>query len=284
VTSAAAILSLALAIGTCMSAFRLIDALLLRPLPVAEPERLYVLSREGFGFNGKPNSWDTWAYPAFQQMRAAVKDQAALIAITAADRTDLTYGSDQETERAYVQNVSGWMFGSFGLRPALGRLLTESDDLKPSAHPFAVLSHDYWTRRFGKDPTVIGRTFQMGTNLYQIVGVAEERFTATEPGAVTDIFIPTMMRAAVLRSDANWFRTWVRMNPGAAVEPARQRLDAASQVFERERAKGFLGMPKAKMDRVLNQKLLCEPATAGVSRKITAALYSLSPCLWHSCC
>src|SRR5271154_5862205 len=74
VTSAAAILSLGLAIGSCTSAFRLIDAVLLRPLPVAHPERLYSLVREGIGFDGKMQAYDGWAYPAFQLMRAAAKD------------------------------------------------------------------------------------------------------------------------------------------------------------------------------------------------------------------
>src|SRR5437762_338485 len=91
VTSAAAVLSLALAIGACTSAFRLIDALLLRPLPVAEPNRLYSLSRQGIGFDGKFQTFDGWAYPAFQRMRAAVKDSAELLAISYALRVDLTY-------------------------------------------------------------------------------------------------------------------------------------------------------------------------------------------------
>src|SRR5713101_4087541 len=99
VTSASAILSLALAIGACTSAFRLIDALLLRPLPVAEPERLYALSRQGIGFDGKFQTFDGWAYPAFQRMRDAVKDQAELLAISYAMRMDLTYKSDQEMEK-----------------------------------------------------------------------------------------------------------------------------------------------------------------------------------------
>ena len=73
VTSAAAVLSLALAIGACTSAFRLMDALLWRPLPVAHPERLYVLSRRGMGFDNKPGEWDSWAFPNFQLMRAAAK-------------------------------------------------------------------------------------------------------------------------------------------------------------------------------------------------------------------
>src|SRR5438552_3119876 len=98
-TSAAAILSLGLAIGSCTSAFRLIDALLLRPLPVAHPEQLYALTRHGIDFDGKPATYDAWAYPAFRLMRAAVKDQAELIAISYPLRVDLTYQSDQEMEK-----------------------------------------------------------------------------------------------------------------------------------------------------------------------------------------
>ncbi len=265
VTSAAAVLSLALAIGACTSAFRLIDALLLRPLPVAEPERLYSLSRQGIGFDGRPQTFDGWAYPDFQLMRAAVKDQAELMAISYAEPMDLTYKSDQEMEKAHLQYVSGWMFGSFGLRPALGRLLTENDDLKPGAHPYAVLSHDYWTRRFAKDPRVIGRTFRMGNDLYEIIGVAGEPFTGTEPGIVTDIFVPTMMHPAVTRSDSTWHRTLARLKPGVAVEPVRAKLHATSRAFEEERAKGFTGMTRQSINRFINQTLLLEPAAAGIS-------------------
>src|ERR1700738_3169000 len=117
VTSAAAILSLALAIGACTAAFRLIDALLLRPLPVAHPERLYVLSREGMGFDNKPGSWDSWAYPDFQLMRAAAKGQAELFALSYADRSDITYKTDDEMEKATLQYVSGGMFPTFGIEP-----------------------------------------------------------------------------------------------------------------------------------------------------------------------
>src|SRR5277367_3739077 len=82
VTSIAAILSLALAIGACTSAFRLIDALLWRPLPIDHPERLYALSRQGIGFTGKIESYNSWAYPDFQLMRTAVTGHAELIAIS----------------------------------------------------------------------------------------------------------------------------------------------------------------------------------------------------------
>src|SRR5471030_29002 len=265
VTSVAAILSLGLGIGACTSAFRLIDAMLLRPLPVAEPERLYALCREGIDFDGQVRRGYAWAYPAFRLMRDAVKDQAELLAISYAERMDVTYKSDQEMEKAYLQYVSGWMFGSFGLRPALGRLFTENDDLKPGAHPYAVLSYDYWTRRFGQDSKVVGRTFRMGDRLYEIAGVGPERFTGTETGTVTDIFVPTMMHAGAVRDDWTWHRTLARLKPGVAVEPVRARLHVTSRAFEEERAKGFTGMTRQSIDRFLSQTLLLEPAAAGAS-------------------
>ncbi|MGC9997438.1 MAG: ABC transporter permease [Terriglobia bacterium] len=264
-TSAAAILSLALGIGACTGAFRLIDALLLRPLPVSDPGQLYALARQYVGPDGKPQTYDGWAYPAFRLMRAAVKDRAELMAISYSDRTDVTYGSDAEFEKAYRQYISGWMFSSFGLLPAAGRLFTESDDSKPGAHPHAVLSYDYWTSRFGRDPKVIGRTFRIGNDLYEIIGVGPERFTGTEPGTVIDIFIPTMMHPAVQAPDWTWMRTLARVNPGVPLQPLRAKLDAISRAFEEERGKGLGGMSKQQMDALLNQKVLLQPAGAGIS-------------------
>ena len=96
VTSAAAILSLAVGIGACTSAFRLIDALLLRPLPVAEPERLYAMYNHGMGPDGTLRDSDSNEYPQFRLMRAAVRNQAELIAVSWVERNDLTFASDQE--------------------------------------------------------------------------------------------------------------------------------------------------------------------------------------------
>jgi len=265
VTSFAAILSLALAIGACTSAFRLIDALLLRPLPVAHPERLYVLSRQGIGFDDKPGSFDSWMYPCFQLMRAAAKGDAELIAVSYADRADVTYKTDQEMEKANLQHVSGWMFSTFGIEPALGRLFTENDDLKPGAAPYAVLSYDYWSRRFGRDPNVIGHTFHFGDGVYQIVGVSEKKFTGTEPGTIVDIFIPTMMHRGVTRSDWTWFRTIVVMKPGVAGEPLRAKLAAITHAFEENRLRGESGLSPETLKNVLANQVLMEPAPTGVS-------------------
>jgi putative ABC transport system permease protein len=267
VTSVAALLSLALAIGACTAAFRLIDATLLRPLPVRDPGNLYSLARNTIGSDGKPRSYEDCEYPLFQQMRAAIGSDAELLAIAGPRRFDLTYASYHDMEPAQVQYVSGSMFESFGLTPAAGRLLSERDDLTPGAHPYAVLSHDYWARRFNRDPRAIGRTFRMDGFVYEIVGVASERFTGTETGTVTDVFVPTMMRMpAVMRDDSSWFRTWVRLRPGGVESgPLRDRLQVVLRAFQEKRAAGFVGFSKQRLERFIGERLTLEPASAGVS-------------------
>jgi predicted permease len=267
VTSAAAILSLALAIGACASAFRIMDALLWRPMPVVSPERLYSLARHGTNSEGKPSTWDSWEYPLFRQMRAAVKDQAELMAVSFAGRVDLTFGSDQDMEKAYRQHVSGWAFGMLGVRPALGRVLAESDDLKPGTPALAVLSHDYWTRRFRRDPDVVGRTFRMDEKLYEIVGVSEEGFTGTQTGTVSDLFVPTTMNArAVECMGCGWLRVIVWLRPGATVESVQERLRGTFRVFRQDRLKEAPpGIPKVFVDRYLAENLELEGAAAGTS-------------------
>ena len=265
VSSAAAILSLGLAAGACTSAFRLIEALLLRPMPVAEPDRLYAMFTQGYDPGGNLRLGESNEYPQFLVMRASVKDDAELIAAGYAERTELTYRSDQEIEKVNRQFVSGWMFDSFGLKPALGRLLTEGDDLKPRSHPYAVLSYDYWARRFGRDPGILGRTFRMDDDLYQVVGVGPRGFSGTEPGTMTDVFLPAMMYAGATHDDWGWIRTYVFMRPGGSVENVRSRLQAVYGAVQGERAKGFAGWPKKRLENFLNQKVLVLPAAAGLS-------------------
>jgi len=278
-TSAAAILSLALAIGACLAAFWLMDAMLWRPLPISAPERLYVFSKDLRVAGGQVWTGDQFEYPLFRQMRARVKGQAELMAISGADRIDLTYASDQEIEKAYQQYVSGWMFHSFDIRPALGRVFTENDDVTPGAHPYAVLSYDYWKQRFSEDPSVVGRTFRTGSDVYQIIGVAGKAFTGTEPGRATDIFLPTMMMKnnGIVRSDYQWFRIFAQL--GTGVNPARidAELRPIFQAFVDQRAKVSVGNPR-EATLVRQQNLVMNPAPAGVSglqKEYGPALFAL---------
>ena len=133
----------------------------------------------------------------------------------------------------------------------------------------AVLSYDYWSRRFGRDPKVIGRTFRLASNqgqaspgdLYQIVGIGPQTFSGTEPGTVTDIFLPTAMNGYVNLPIAAFLRIFVRPAAGVGPEPVRARLRAAYQHLEEEER-------KSSADRWTTpyHTLLMEPAAAGVSR------------------
>jgi putative ABC transport system permease protein len=264
ITSVAAILSLALAMGPAVAGFRLIDAFLWRPLPVAHSDHLYAIVREGMGPSGDFRISDSNEYPLFRRERARVRDDAELIAVSFSDRAELTYKSD-EIEQVNRQYVSGWMFDAFELRPAAGRLFTEDDDRMRGEPLYAVLSYEYWTRRFGQDPGAVGRTFRMDNRIYTITGVSPKGFTGTEPGTMIDLFLPTMMHEGVTHSDWSWFRTLAILKPDVAPEAVRDKLQPVMQAFHEERAKGFKTESKLFLDRFLNQKLLLQPAASGLS-------------------
>ena len=269
VMSVAAVLSLALGIGSCVAAFRLIDALLWRPLPISNSSKLYVLSRKLIGPEGRPIEDGYWATPDFKVMRDAVKDQADLIAISEADRTDITWSTDDDMEKAHVVYASGNMFPLFGLEPALGRLLAPADDRGRGLAPYAVLSWDYWNHRLGRDPHVLGRSLHIGDQTFEIIGVGPREFTGTETGTVTDIFLPLSMSGLATQDSVRWHHVFLMLKPGVnpatALEPLRQHLSAVSRAFEADCSTCFRGETQASIDRLLNKKLVFNPAGAGIS-------------------
>ena len=268
VVSAAAVLSLALAIGATSAAFRLVDAVLWRTLPVAAPERLSFLAVTNFvGLDGRLDYHDDFDYPTFRRYREILADRADLMLVGSAFKEDDLLDSGEEQEPIYRQFVSGNFFGVLGIQPALGRVLMPNDDRIPGGHPVAVLSHDYWTRRFGRDPKALGKTFRLGNDQYEIVGVAARGFTGTQPGVVTDVFIPSMMNAQALDNPGwSWFRIWVRPKPGMTPEQVRQPLQAALMLDHQERLKNLSSdTPKQTIDAYLSQAVILLPAGSGAS-------------------
>ena len=265
---AAAILSLALAISATTAVCRLVDAVLLRTLPVASPERLFYVAWNYIERDGHPDYRDDFDYPTFRQYRKVAERQADLMVVgMAAARHEISFGPGQETEMACRQYVSGNFFGALGLQPALGRLFGEADDVTPGAHPVAVLSYAYWARRFDHDPKVIGSAFRRGNDQFEIIGVAPKGFIGTEPGAATDVFIPAMMNAeAINRPGWSWFRIWVRPKDGVPAEQVRDQLHAVFIAEHLERVKNFQSdTPKQVLDAYLGEKLLLLPAGSGAS-------------------
>jgi hypothetical protein len=152
---AAALTSLALAIGASLAAFALVDALLLRPLPVYQPERLIQLTTLD---ERDPHENQTFNYPLFERCRQATHGQLDLFGMTNQFPEPVVFASSGgREEKVRLQYASGNALSSLGIRPALGRLLTPTDDLHPGAHPVAVASYNFWMRRFG------GRSFGVGT-------------------------------------------------------------------------------------------------------------------------
>lgn len=173
--SAAAILSLALAIGSTTAAYRLIDAVLLRTLPVSHPERLFYLATSSFDRDGHREVRDDFDYPTFRQYRSLVADRADLMVVGMANtRQEVVFERSNQPQRVSTQYLSGNVFSVLGLQPGIGRLLAPSDDLKPGASPVAVLSYEFWTRQFNRNPAVLGKTFRMGDYQIQIVGGSAE--------------------------------------------------------------------------------------------------------------
>ncbi len=269
IITAAAVLSVALGIGSCVGAFRLMDALLWRPLPIAGAGRLYILSRKMTNLYGKPDEDSYWATPDFNLLRQAAASQADLIAISDADRTDISLSTDDNMEKANVVYVSGNMFSVFGLKPVLGRLLAPSDDRTGSANPYAVLSWDYWDHRFGRDPSVLGRSLHIENQTYQIIGVGPRDFTGTEKGTVSHIFLPLNSSSLALVDRSSWHHVFLMLHPGVnpatALEPLRLHLAAVSHAFELGCSTCVRGMTRAEIARYLDKTLVFHPAGAGVS-------------------
>ena len=281
VTTVAAVLSLGLAIGACTAAFRLADALLWRPLPIAAPHEIYEVETIGVGFDGKPETGNHWSYSQFVTLRDAMKGDAELISNSGVDSQDVQYGATSEAEKAYVLYVSGSMFSSFGLHPAAGRLLNFNDDVTPDAHPYAVLSDRYWKRRFSRDEHVIGSTFQFGDRVYEIIGVVSPPFTGTEPGKMADIFLPVTMNPYA-KSVLSFLHVFARVPPGTALPPLRDKLQSVAHALFVEQLGRMPGLQKQMKEAYVNRNVALASAATGSSlfqtanRRPLTALFALS--------
>jgi putative ABC transport system permease protein len=263
--TAAAVLSLGLAVGATTAAFRLLDAVFWRALPITQPERFFALGWNSMTSQGEPDYRDDFDYPTFRRYRDTVGTRAEVMVVGSSSRQDVVI--DSEVERASRQYVSGNVFSTFGLRPEVGRLILPSDDMEPRGRDVAVISYDFWSRRFGRDPNVVGRRFRWGRSTMEIVGVAPPGFTGTEPGRLTDFFAPATLNEQSLNSPGySWFRIWVRPNDGTSAEQLRQLVQAQ---VTRDRQDAVKALPAnasgPRIEAFLSEQILLTPAAAGVS-------------------
>jgi putative ABC transport system permease protein len=229
-----AVFTLALAIGANTAIFTLLDKVLIRPLPVEQPHQLVNLAKDG---SGAPASF---SYPLYAKLRARTEELSGLAAYL---QQPFSLSDEIQTERVTGQIVSGNYFAVLRVQPALGRFFLPEEDRTPGTHPVAVISHGLWQRRFGADPSVIGKAVSLNGYHYTVVGVAPSEFTGTTLGTVNDVYVPAMMQVQAQPGrkskfedrGSGWLYLIGRLKPGASREQAQTQLsvlnDEAKQAF-----------------------------------------------------
>src|SRR5579872_4638338 len=219
---ATAILSLALGIGANTTIFSLIDALMLRSLPVRDAQNLVELI---IFQNGKRS--DSFSYPVVR----ALADQKQIFAgLTGFTSAAVNVGLPDSIERTPGVYVSGEYYETLGIQPIRGRLIASSDD-QPGSAPVAVITDEYWERKFARDPNVVGRQILVETVPVTIIGVSPAGFSGANVGQVADITIPLAANRQLypemtgrLTASPEWLRILARPQPGISTKQVKARL------------------------------------------------------------
>jgi len=266
-----ALLSLALGIGANTAIFTLLDQVLLRLMPVKNPQQLVLLSTEGV------NSGSNWgdraiSYPLYRDFEA---NHAVFSGMFCRFGYVFSIGFKGSTELEDGELVSGTYFPVLGVGAAIGRTFTPDDDRVPGGHPVVMLSYDYWQSRFAGDRSIVGTTLAVNGHNFTVVGVAQKGFQGTDLSDSSDIFLPIMMRAQLLpqydiyldmknRRD-RWVNAFGRLKPGVSIEQARAVLQPFfHNILEMEvKEAAFSKAPAELRTRFLQDLVVLEKGAQG---------------------
>jgi predicted permease len=288
--TAIALLSLALGIGANTALFSIVDAMLLKMLPVKDPERLVlfrsVAPREFSvgSYTGNSNTdpasgqrtMTSFPYQSFQRMR---EQQSALAELFAFGNVGVTVSADGQADVATGQAVSGNYFTGLGVQPELGRVLTDEDD-KPGATAAAVLSHRYWQQRFGGNHAIIGKQINLNNVAFTVIGITPPGFDGTMGvGSTQDVTVPIAwepqlyvdrQRSNMSGAGVWWLRLMGRLKPGATAEQARSQLELAfhqsvveHRIARQAQAQANGGNPISNLDPKQYPRLFLDPGGQG---------------------
>ena len=272
--TAAAVLTLAIGIGANTAVWSIIDALMLRALPVDAPHEIRAVRKIGF----EDDSY-LMSYIRYQRLRAALPDTTSLSGMSS--QASMYVMISNRPQGVNAQLVTGNWFSLLGVGTQVGRPLGPQDDLTPGGHPVVVLSEPFWRVRMGGDPAVVGRPLRVNGADLTVVGVAEAGFTGLTIGSPVDLWIPTTMQWEVkftgdsYSSDASTGRPWLpqygvhwltlvgRVEP-SAVEATEARLNLQ---FRRELDEEFRnsGMPAPEREARMRETLALESLSRGFS-------------------
>ena len=220
--TAAAVISVAIGIGATTAIFSAYESLVLKTLPVPHPEQL-VSTRGG-------------SYPMYKRFRALTNVFSSVATVAVIDRNNMTIdgASAPDPSLVRVALVSGSYFSTLAVNAAVGRTLSEDDDRLPSAHPFAVISDNYWRRVFSGASNVLGETVSLNGTTYTVVGVMPRGFRGESQGHPADVWIPAMMQSEVMpefpglvTKNNGWLRIIARLRPGITVKQATAAIQPA---------------------------------------------------------
>jgi len=231
-----AVLSLALGVGANTAIFTLINATLLKTLPVKDPRQLVVFTT--VGPQGTDNSY---SYRQIERFNQNTHFFTGIITASGMGRMRMTEsGAGGQVEAVQGVRVSGNFFSTLGVGAVAGRTLAEDDDKASSPQPGAVISYKFWKNRFDLDPGVVGRKITLDDFPFTIVGVAPPGFFGFDVGYAPDVWWPLQMTPQVtpgdnrLRRGSEWLRVMARLKPGVQLEQARAEMDAVFKQYINE--------------------------------------------------
>ena len=270
-----ALLSLALGIGANTAIFTLINAILLRPLPVEKPQEL-VLFGDGraTGSTGGLPDGDTrlYSYPFYRSFSAKTVSYAGVAAVHSAQAETQGAVSGQAAEKLHIDLVSGSYFSVLGVRQSLGRLIGPADDTAAGGSPIVVASYAWFQRHFNGDPAALGQVVRTEGHDYTLVGVAQPGFEGFTLGQPTDLWVPLAMEKEIYPGwnglDDKLFQSLIvfaRLKPG--VTAAQAGLET-NQLFKQILRSDFVGpQPSQKeLEAISHARIDLTPAGHGLSR------------------
>jgi predicted permease len=279
-----AVASLALGIGANTAIFSLVDQLLLRLLPVKNPQELVLLTSRG-NFYGNNTGGNAMAYRMYTDIRDNNKVFSGMFARFA---TPFAFSIEGKTERIQGELVTGNFFPVLGVTAAAGRVFGPSDDLYQGQHPQAVISYAFWESHFARDPSAIGRKILINGYPFTIIGVSQKDFSGVDPSRAQDIRIPMMMKMQVTRPDvynlndrrSRFANVFGRLKPGVTLTQAKAGLQPFyHSILESDvKDKAFARASKESRDGFLKGWVDVLPAGTGrsdVRRQATQPLWIL---------
>jgi predicted permease len=266
--TAIVVLTLGLGIGANAAIFSLMDQVLLRSLPVRDPGALVLLDSPG-AFRGRTFNAQTFSYPMYKDLRDRNEVfTGALVRFPAA----MTVVWKGRSERVSGELVSGNYFDVLGVRPALGRVFAASDDVTPGAHPVAVLTHGFWMRRFGGDPSVLNGTLVVNGHPLTIVGVAAPGFNGLQVGRNADVLVPLMMKGQMTPTwndldnrASRWLTIIGRLKPGVTADMAEVQLNVIYRQINEQEIAAMSNVSENFRKRFVEKHLDVLPGGRGLS-------------------